>query len=144
MSKGRAESGMDQTEPQQAAGGSGAKKRMIVLDDRLVAAAAEALRHPGGPTPTAREAISLAVQTYLPIVLERARDMGLAHWPGSTRRPRNLDNAAWAALAEATRQVPVGQIELLRCCLCLATRGGGAAETEAEAGGRRPAARKAR
>lgn len=122
-SEGDVEHGQDER-------GAGFKKRMISLDDSLVASAAKAISlHRGCLTPTTRQTISLAVQTYLPVVLERLRHAGLVHWPDSTKRPRSLDDAAWAALADATEKVPLGQIELLRCCLTLAMREGGDAES---------------
>jgi hypothetical protein len=93
---------------------------MIALDDALVAAAAVAFRRPEGATPTTRETISLAVDRFLPLVLKRLRHAGLVNQEHPTRRPRNIDNMTWGALAKASQELPLGQVELLRCCLFLA------------------------
>ena len=102
---------------------TGAKKRMVALEDRMVRTAAEALCGRDLPVPTTRETISLAVDKYLPVVVQRLLYAGLVPCPDSTRRPRNIDNSTWQALAEATESVPLGQNELLRCCLILTARG---------------------
>jgi hypothetical protein len=101
---------------------SGARKRMLTLDDKLVRAAGEALGSGGEPLPTTRRVFALAVDRYLPVVIERLLAAGLVPSPGSTRRPRNIDIKTWDHLAKATGLVAVGQNELLRCCVNLAAR----------------------
>lgn len=94
-----------------------AKRRMIGLDDQLVQNAAEAL----GLSST-RDVIAVAVRRHLTNVVEQLLLGGLEVRPPVLRKQRTIDDKTWDVLAQAGERVPLGQVEILRCCLTLAAR----------------------
>ena len=95
----------------------GVRRHVVDLDDRLLAAAQARLG-----AATIRETISRAVEAQLPNLVERLREAGVTCKPTGRRRPRNIDDQAWAAPAEAEGEVALDLIALLRACLVVAGR----------------------
>ena len=95
-----------------------ARRHAVDLDDHLLAAAQARTG-----SATFRETITRAVTEHLPHLVERLREAGVTSRPTGRRRPRNIDESIWDALAEAEGEVALGVIELARACLVRAARG---------------------
>jgi hypothetical protein len=64
-----------------------------------------------------RDLLSAAVASYLPAVVARLREVGLARQPKGKQRPRTIDAGAWQCLVEAERLVDVHAVSLARASL---------------------------
>jgi hypothetical protein len=93
------------------------KIRMVAVPDALLKQAAERIG-----TLSIRDTCRVAVKQQLATVLKLARRAGLKRREFGLRKGRAVDDETWAALAEAGKEVPLGQVELLRCCLEVAAQ----------------------
>jgi hypothetical protein len=88
------------------------KQRTVAINDDLLREAECRLG-----TPTHATTIRVSVQKFLPAVVADLVRAGLRCRPPAKPRPRGIDDATWQALDDAGVIVPLGQAELLRCCL---------------------------
>lgn len=97
----------------------GRTRHVIDLDESLLGRAQAALG-----TATFRETIARATALYLDQIVEGLKQLGVVARPSGKRRPRNIDDETWAALARAEGEVSLELIQLLRACVVLAGRSG--------------------
>jgi hypothetical protein len=88
------------------------KLKQVAIHDSLVQEAAAAVG-----TISVRDTCSVAVHRWLNAVVQDLQRAGLRNRPAAVRRGRRIDDKSWKLLLDATSAVPLGQVELLRCCL---------------------------
>jgi hypothetical protein len=88
------------------------KLKQVAVHDSLIQEAAAACG-----TISVRDTCSVAVHRWLHVVVQDLRKAGLRNRPPAVRRGRRIDDKTWKLLLDATTAVPLGQVELLRCCL---------------------------